>query len=247
MNLAIIPAAGSGSRFGGEIPKQFLLMGGVPVLVQTLRRFDLCPDIDGTIVALPESELLTWSGIVAAAGLGKPVRLVSGGRERSDSIRHALEVAGSWSPDGQLPEIVAVHDAVRPLVTPAQISAVVARAREVGAAILALPSTDTLKEVAQGMIVRTLDRRSIFRAQTPQAFHYSLLLQANQAAREAALPSALTTDDALLVETLGAPVAIVEGSSRNLKITTPEDLELAERLLQEEQGALLPCPSEQYA
>ncbi|MFZ4629233.1 MAG: 2-C-methyl-D-erythritol 4-phosphate cytidylyltransferase [Blastocatellia bacterium] len=234
MNVAIIPAAGSGSRFGGETPKQFLLMGGEPVLLQTLRRFDLCPEIDGTIVALPESALESWRERLAVSGLAKPVRLVPGGRERSDSIRHALEAAAQWSPDGQLPEIVAVHDAVRPLVTPTQIALVVQRAREVGAAILALASTDTLKEVEDGLIVRTLDRRRIYRAQTPQAFHYSLLVRANQVARESNLPSAATTDDALLVEALGVPVAIVEGSSHNLKITTPEDLRLAERLLQEE-------------
>jgi len=235
MNVAIIPAAGSGSRFGGETPKQFLLMGGVPVLLQTLRRFDLCSEIDGTIVALPETALESWHELLAVSGLEKPVRLVPGGRERSDSIRNALEAAAHWSPEGQLPEIVAVHDAVRPLVTPAQIAAVVQRAREVGAAILALASTDTLKEVENGLIVRTLDRRRIYRAQTPQAFHYSLLVRANQAARESNLPSAATTDDALLVEALGVPIAIVEGSSHNLKITTPEDLRLAERLLQEEE------------
>lgn len=238
MNVAIIPAAGSGSRFGGETPKQFLLMGGVPVLLQTLRRFDQCPEIDGTIVALPEAALESWREQLAVSGLEKPVRLVPGGRERSDSIRNALEAAAGWSSDGLPPEIVAVHDAVRPLVTPAQITAVVRRAREVGAAILALPSTDTLKEVEHGLIVRTLDRSRVYRAQTPQAFHYPLLVRANQAAREANLSSAATTDDALLVEALGVPVAIVEGSPRNFKITTPEDLQLAERLLQEEEASL---------
>jgi 2-C-methyl-D-erythritol 4-phosphate cytidylyltransferase len=156
---------------------------------------------------------------------------VVGGRERSDSIRNALEAARDLAP-----EVVAVHDAVRPFVTSGQIGAVIARAREVGAAILALPATDTIKEVADGLIQRTLDRRRIYRAQTPQAFHFELLWRANEAARIDGLPAALTTDDALLVERLGAPVAIVEGSPQNLKITTPEDLLLAESLFEQEAG-----------
>jgi 2-C-methyl-D-erythritol 4-phosphate cytidylyltransferase len=231
MNLAIIPAAGSGSRFGGEIPKQFLTIAGAPILVHTLRRFDECPEIGVMIVALPASEIDTFREILAGAGLRKPVRLVAGGSERSDSIRNALEAARDWEP-----EIVAVHDAVRPFVTPAQISAVIARARETGAAILALAATDTIKEVEEGMIRRTLDRRRIYRAQTPQAFRYDLLWRANEAARKDGLPPALTTDDSLLVERLGVAVAIVEGSPHNLKITTPEDLLLAESLFQKEQS-----------
>lgn len=231
MNLAIIPAAGSGSRFGGEIPKQFLMVAGAPILIHTLRRFDGCPEIGGMIVALPASEIDRFREILAGERLGKPVRLVLGGSERSDSIRNALEVARDWDP-----EIVAVHDAVRPFVTPAQISAVIVRARETGAAILALGATDTIKEVEDGMIRRTLDRRRIYRAQTPQAFRFDLLWRANEAAREDALPPALTTDDSLLVERLGVAVAIVEGSPNNLKITTPEDLLLAESLFQKEQS-----------
>lgn len=231
MNLAIIPAAGSGSRFGGEIPKQFLTIAGAPILVHTLRRFDECPEIGGMIVALPASEIDTFREILVGAGLRKPVRLVAGGSERSDSIRNALEAARDWEP-----EIVAVHDAVRPFVTPVQISAVIARARETGAAILALAATDTIKEVEEGMVRRTLDRRRIYRAQTPQAFRYDLLWRANEAARKDGLPPALTTDDSLLVERLGVAVAIVEGSPHNLKITTPEDLLLAESLFQKEQS-----------
>lgn len=231
MNLAIIPAAGSGSRFGGQIPKQFLEVAGAPILLHTMRRFDVCPEIGGIIVALPPAEIEPFTRCLQTAGLAKRVRLVPGGSERSDSILSALEAARSWEP-----EIVAVHDAVRPFVTPGQISAVIARAREVGAAILALPATDTIKEVANGMIQRTLDRRLIYRAQTPQAFRFDLLWRANAAAREAHLPSALTTDDALLVERLGEPVAIVEGSAHNFKITTPDDLILAEKLFQQERS-----------
>jgi 2-C-methyl-D-erythritol 4-phosphate cytidylyltransferase len=231
MNIAIIPAAGSGSRFGGEVPKQFLEIGGASILIHTLRRFDSCPEIGALIVALPSARIAGFEAQLAGAGLTRPVRLVPGGEERSDSIRNALVAAREL----EIPEVVVVHDAVRPFVTSAQITAVIERAREVGAAILALPSTDTIKEVEGGMIVRTHDRRRIYRAQTPQAFHYDLLWRANEAARADQLPAALTTDDSLLVERLGVPVAIVEGSPNNLKITTPEDLLLATSLFQQQQ------------
>jgi 2-C-methyl-D-erythritol 4-phosphate cytidylyltransferase/2-C-methyl-D-erythritol 2,4-cyclodiphosphate synthase len=225
MNVVVIPAAGSGKRLGGQIPKQFLTFAGAPILIHTLRRFDECPDIGGLIVALQENEIPAFAEKLPSYQLNKPVRLVAGGAERSDSILNALEAARDWQP-----ELVAVHDAVRPFVTSAQISAVLVQAREVGAAILALPSVDTIKEVEDGLIQRTHDRRRIYRAQTPQAFRYELLMQANEQARADKLASALTTDDALLVERLGHPVAIVEGTPDNFKITTQQDLAMAATL-----------------
>ncbi len=229
MNIAIIPAAGSGARFGGQTPKQFIEIAGAPIIIHTLRRFDACEEIAAIVVALQEDEIESFRKSLSLYGLSRPVKLVPGGAERSDSILNALEAVVDWRP-----EIVAVHDAVRPFVTSEQISSVILRARQVGGAILALPATDTIKEVEDGLIVRTIDRRRIYRAQTPQAFRYDLLLQANAAARADRLPSAMTTDDALLVERLGLPVAIVEGSAHNIKITTPEDLVLAERLFERE-------------
>jgi len=225
MNIAIIPAAGSGARFGGQIPKQFVEIVGAPVIVHTLRRFDECEEVGAIIVALRQEEIERFGQSLSIHNIRKPVRLVGGGAERSDSILNALEAAKEFQP-----EIVAVHDAVRPFVTPEQISSVVARAREIGAAILALPATDTIKEVENGLIQRTIDRRRIWRAQTPQAFRFDLLLRANEEARAANLPSAMATDDAFLVERLGLPVAVVEGSPNNIKITTPEDLALAAKI-----------------
>ena len=228
MNIAIIPAAGSGSRFGGQTPKQFLEIAGAPIIIHTLRRFDSCEDIGAIIVALQASEISSFEESLSGFEFRKPVRLVPGGAERSDSILNALEAAREFDP-----ELVAVHDAVRPFITPAQISAVLARAGEAGAAILALPATDTIKEVEGGIIRRTIDRRLIWRAQTPQAFRYEMLLRANAEARAAGLPPSLTTDDSLLVENLGLEVAVVEGSAHNIKITTPEDFILAQRLFEE--------------
>ncbi|MGH9935279.1 MAG: 2-C-methyl-D-erythritol 4-phosphate cytidylyltransferase, partial [Blastocatellia bacterium] len=225
MNIAIIPAAGSGSRFGGQIPKQFIEVAGSPIIIHTLRRFDECDGIGAIIVALRPEEIERFGQSVSTHGIRKPVRPVAGGAERGDSILNALEAASEFRP-----EIVAVHDAVRPFVTPERISAVIAKAREIGAAILALPATDTIKEVENGLVLRTIDRRRVWRAQTPQAFRYDLLLRANEEARSANLPSAIMTDDAMLVERLGEPVAVVEGPVSNIKITTPEDLVLAEKL-----------------
>src|SRR5215468_2224412 len=226
MNIAIIPAAGSGNRFGGQIPKQFVEIAGAPIIVHTLGKFDECDEIGAIIVALRSEEIERFEQALKAHRIRKPVRLVQGGAERSDSILNALEAAKEFQP-----EIVVVHDAVRPFVSTEHISAVIGRAREIGAAILALPATDTIKEVENGLIRRTIDRRRIWRAQTPQAFRYDLLLRANEEARADNLPSALMTDDASLVERLGEKVAVVEGLASNIKITTPEDLALAEKFL----------------
>ncbi|NOT59433.1 MAG: 2-C-methyl-D-erythritol 2,4-cyclodiphosphate synthase [Acidobacteria bacterium] len=239
MNIAIIPAAGSGKRLGGQIAKQFLTVAGAPILIHTLQRFDECADIGAIVVALQESNIEAFGAQLPAYQFAKPIRLVAGGAERSDSILNALEAAREWQP-----ALVAVHDAVRPFVTPAQISAVLAKAAEVGAAILAQASTDTIKEVENGLIVATLDRRRIYRAQTPQAFRYELLMKANKQARAVNLSSAFATDDALLAERLGHPVAIVEGSPNNIKITTQEDLAVAEKLFEQmEQSPISHLPS----
>jgi len=226
MNVAIIPAAGSGSRIGGQTPKQFIEIAGAPIIIHTLRKFDECEEIGAIVVALRQEDVERFERALCANKIRKPVRLAAGGAERSDSILNALEAAREFRP-----EIAAVHDAVRPFVTPERISAVIAQARKIGAAILALPATDTIKEVEDGLIRRTLDRSRIWRAQTPQAFRYDLLMRANEEARAADLPPALATDDSFLVERLGVPVAVVEGMANNIKITTPEDLILAERLL----------------
>ncbi len=232
MNVAIIPAAGSGTRFGGTVAKQFLNLAGTPIIIHTLRRFDECAEIAALAVALSPSEIERFYQQTQTSGIRKPIRIVPGGGERSESIYNALEAIADWQP-----EIVAIHDAVRPFVTPQQISAVIARAREVGAAILALPATDTIKEVEAGLIKRTLDRRKIYRAQTPQAFRYELLVRAYGEARASQVPSEAMTDDAMLVERLGVPIAIVEGSAHNIKITSPEDLRLAEKLFEPSGGA----------
>jgi 2-C-methyl-D-erythritol 4-phosphate cytidylyltransferase len=223
MNTAIIPAAGQGRRMGGPKAKQFLELGREPVLVHTLRRFEACSSIDSVVVVLPAEETAAFLGIASRAGLRKVTRVVTGGEERRDSVARGLATVRA-----ETAGVVVVHDGVRPFVTPEQIDEVVARAEAAGAAALALRVADTVKEVEDGRIVRTLDRSRIALAQTPQAFHYALIRDAYDAWRRDPWDA---TDDASLVERLGRPVELVEGSLFNIKITRPEDLPLARFIL----------------
>ncbi len=224
MNCAVIVAGGSGTRMGGPVAKQYLPLSGIPILARTVARFGACPDVHRIVVVVPKADLETCRrDILPLAGADREIRLAAGGAERQDSVYQGLLAAG---PDVDL---VAVHDAVRPLVTPEEISRCLALAGEHGACILAAPAADTLKRAdAEGRIRETLDRTHVWLAQTPQAFRYTLLLDAHERARREGF---IATDDAALAERLGLPVYITPGSARNLKITTPADLALAEAIL----------------
>jgi 2-C-methyl-D-erythritol 4-phosphate cytidylyltransferase len=223
MNIAIIAAAGAGTRMASDRPKQFLLLAGMPVIFHTLRPFEQCDSIHEVIVVLPAEESAGFLSLAGKYGLRKLARVVPGGATRADSVKRGLMSIRSATA-----EIVAVHDGVRPFVTVEEINATIAAARADGAAILAAPVTDTIKQVDGQRIVKTLDRGELRRALTPQCFRYDLLRQAYQAA-DVTDPS--VTDESVLMEKLGIPVSIVEGSPRNIKITTVEDLATAEALL----------------
>lgn len=233
MNIAIIPAGGQGRRMGNlsanSPSKQFLTLRGIPIIVHTLRQFDLCPDIDKVIVALPKEEVEkgTLSELCQEYQLKKVLPAVVGSSERQLSIFEALKSIAN-SPLHQKTEIVVIHDAVRPFISLQLISTSIKVAREHGAALCALPATDTIKEVAEGKVIRTLPRTTIYQAQTPQTFQYKLILQAHQ---KAVAENFFATDDAMLIEWLGKTVKIVEGLPENIKITKPSDLALAEFLL----------------
>ncbi len=222
--VAIVPAAGRGLRMGGQIPKQFLALGGQPIVVHSLRVLNAAPSVREIILAVPEAERdFCLREIVASHGFKKVRQVIAGGAERQDSVRHGLDAMDAKA------ELVLVHDAVRPFVTTAMIDRVVARAAEVGAAILAIPMRDTVKQVdADGLIEATVDRGRLWLAQTPQAFRTSLLREAHQ---KALVEGKRATDDAQLVEWLGHKVAIVEGSTENIKITRSEDLGIGEAIL----------------
>lgn len=227
MNVAIIVAAGQGTRMGGNIPKQFRLLAGVPLIIHTLRCFEQSAMIDEIVVAVPAAQHASFLDAQAQYDLRKVKNVVRGGATRSESVWRALETL-----DGTHTEIVAVHDGARPCVTQDEINSVVERARQTGAAILVAAATDTIKEVNDGRIVRTLHRASLRHALTPQCFCYELLRQAYM--QTSADERRAATDDSSLVERLGARVEVVEGSARNIKITRPQDWILVEELLKNE-------------
>lgn len=224
MNTAIIVAAGSGKRFGGEIPKQFIEIHGKPILIHTIERFELCEAIDEIVLVLADSEIENFSNIFTQFNLTKVKKNIAGGKTRAESVWNGLQTV-----DAKNAEIIAVHDGARPLVTSEEISQTVKKAKEKGAACLVAKVTDTIKKVENGKIVETVDRESLRRALTPQAFRYEIL----QKAFEQVELTEFVTDECFLVESAGYEIAFVEGSSKNIKITHEEDLRIAEVFLQD--------------
>lgn len=208
---------------GGPVPKQFLALGGQPIIVHTLRVLQASSAIDEILLAVPQAEMeYCLAHIVKPHRFTKVTKVVPGGAERQDSVRHALEAV----PEGA--DLVLVHDAVRPFLTERMVEDVVTVARAKGAAIVALPVRDTVKQVgADRVIERTVDRRPLWLAQTPQAFRRDWLLAAH---RKALAEGIHATDDAYLVEWAGHPVSVVEGSGENIKVTRPEDLVIGEAI-----------------
>lgn len=223
---AIIPAAGLGRRMQHNTPKTYLSLAGKPILVHTLEVFEIVSEVHEVVVVVHPDDLdFCQEEIIATSRFKKVLRLVPGGKERQDSVYNALKVLRKEEDEI---EIILVHDGVRPFVTPEQVRRVVAAARRWGGAILGIPCQDTLKRVnAKGEVVATMDRKDFWQVQTPQAFQAPLLYRAYQ---EAMSRGFYATDDAALVEALGQAVMVVPGSPLNLKITTPDDLKLAEAL-----------------
>lgn len=213
---AVIAAAGKGNRFGEK--KQFKLLGRRPLLFHTLTPFLECDDISEIVVVVPEKNVENTLRELASFTSTKPVKTVTGGARRQDSVLNGCEV---FSKDVK---IVAVHDAARPFVTPKLISATIKGCDEADGCIAALPSRDTVKQVNGDQIKKTLDRSSIWLAQTPQTFHRDILIKALQQEMEA-------TDEASMVEALGGNVTVTEGLPTNFKITTSDDWQLAEKIL----------------
>ena len=225
LNTAIIPAAGIGVRMHADRAKQMLELGGVPVLVHTLKRFQQCDAIDQIILVLQPNLTSEVLAMISRHNLTKVARVVAGGAERQDSVYRGLQVVKE-----ETAGIIAVHDAVRPFVKPEEIRSVIERAETTGAALLALTATDTIKQVKSGRVQRTLDRRRIYYAQTPQAFRYSIIREAFE---RAYADGFMGTDESQLVERVGHRVSIVEGSAINIKITRPFDLRFAEAIQKE--------------
>lgn len=223
--FVVIPAAGAGRRMGAEINKQYLTLAGRPVLAHTLDLFQRHPSVDAVFVVSPREEIgYCRSEVVEKYGFGKVLEVVEGGAERQDSVRNGLAACGEGDRD-----IVLIHDGVRPFFPSGLIGAVIETADRVGGCVVGVPVKDTIKEVDGGLIAWTPLRGRLWQAQTPQAFPLGIIREAHQAALRDGFSG---TDDASLVERLGRPVAMVEGSYRNIKITTPEDLVLAQAFLE---------------
>jgi 2-C-methyl-D-erythritol 4-phosphate cytidylyltransferase len=226
MIAAIVAAAGFGVRMGNSIPKPYLLLAGKPILAHTLGVFEKINEIqEVALVVHPEELDYCQEKVISPYGFKKVLRLVPGGKERQDSVYNALKALKN---EDEL-EIVLVHDGVRPFFTGEMVRRLIQAARSHGGAILGLPAQDTLKTVtAEGEVRQTLERRDIWQIQTPQAFQAPLL---RRAFVEAYSRDFYGTDEASLVEQLNQPVLVIPGSPLNLKITTPDDLELAEAIL----------------
>ena len=209
---------------GSNIPKQFLTLGGLPVLVHTLRVLEAADSVGEIILVVPEADReFCLQEIVTRHRFSKVNKIVAGGERRQDSVRHGLSAI-----DGD-PDLVLVHDAVRPFLTRAMITGVLEQAAKHEAAVVAIPMRDTVKQVGTDRLIEcTVDRRSLWLAQTPQAFRLALLREAHRNAEQEGIQA---TDDAQLVERLGHRVALVEGSAENIKITRPEDLAIGEAIL----------------
>lgn len=218
---AVIVAAGRGTRMGSTDNKIYLPLSGRPVLAHTLAAFEACEAVSAVAIVAAQGEESRLESIVREGGFAKVGAIVRGGAERQDSVYNGLSALGT---DGVL-----IHDAARPLVTPEQIAACCRSAEEHGAAAIAVPVKDTIKvSDGAGFIVDTPERSKLWAVQTPQAFRRNELIEAHRRARA---DGAAATDDAMLLERLGRKVAIVNGDYSNLKITTPEDLWIAELLL----------------
>jgi 2-C-methyl-D-erythritol 4-phosphate cytidylyltransferase len=222
---AIIAAAGTGRRMKTDRPKQLLTLNGTAIIVHTIRKFDACPEVDYIVVTAPRESLDEIAGLVKSAGFRKSVTVVEGGERRQDSVAMGLKHLQPGT------DIVAVHDGVRPFVPVDDIKNAIHQAEASGAAILAIPIVDTVKQAEREVVQSTLTREHLVLAQTPQVFRTSILKEAFD---RAAKDEYYGTDESSLVERLGLPVSIVRGSERNIKITRPSDLTLAQAFLEEE-------------
>ncbi len=224
---AIVVAAGNASRMGG-LDKQFLCIGGIPVLIRSLQKFEACPSVCEVVVVTKEESIPLLHQLTVEYQLQKIRTIVTGGKTRQQSVEKGLREISAQS------RLVAIHDGARPFVRPEDIEACIALARETGAATLGVPVKDTIKQIdGNGKIIATPDRQSLYLTQTPQVFFAADYKKAMEKALALAQDF---TDDCQLLENLGIPVRMVKGSYSNIKITTPEDLAIAAGLLSCQSG-----------
>lgn len=218
--FAIIPAAGQGRRFGAL--KQYQTLGGKPLLLYAVETFEASPLIEGICLVVPETELVDTQTLLGRTSFRKVFKIVPGGKERQDSVRRGFAVLPVCN-------TVVVHDGVRPFISREMIEKTICAAEEFGGAVVGIPVRETTKRVDGDLFVQeTVDRSCLWSIQTPQAFRYEVFAMALRKAEEDRF---LGTDESMLVERTGTKVKVIEGSPYNIKVTTPEDLQVAEEIL----------------
>ena len=225
-SIALIPAAGMGKRMGASINKQYLQLDGMPIVARTIAVFEQSPLVDAIYLVIPAEEIsFCREHVVEAYQFSKIAAIVPGGTERQYSVMNGLSAMREYASDD---DVILIHDGVRPLITENVLRESITAARSHDGALVAVPVKDTIKTVTDGIVTGTPERKLLWQAQTPQAFRYGAIYAAHMAAES---DQYLGTDDASLVERLGGRVRIVPGDYYNVKITTPEDLVLAEAFL----------------
>lgn len=220
----IIPAAGAGTRFGSDVPKPLLLLKGKEAILYSLEIFDTCSLVEGIVVVAPVEKIADFENVIKKGAFKKPVKVVAGGKSRYESVNNGLKVL-----DPNI-DFVLIHDGARPLVSLKVVEDAIKTCYATKAVVVGVPLKPTIKRIdlRSKEIDTTLDRSILWEAQTPQVFAYELLTQAH---RQGIGLDVEATDDAFLVERFGAKVKMIEGEYRNIKLTTPEDLKIAEALL----------------
>jgi 2-C-methyl-D-erythritol 4-phosphate cytidylyltransferase len=222
--FVIIPAAGAGTRFGSDVPKPLLLLKGKEVLIYSLEVFDRCDLVEGVVVVAPPERVAEFERVIKKYPFKKSIQVVAGGQTRYESVNNGLKLL-----DPNI-DFVLIHDGARPLVSLKVVEEAIKTCYATQAVVVGVPLKPTIKRIdpKAKVIDTTLDRTILWEAQTPQVFAYELLTQAH---RQGAGLGVEITDDAFLVERYGAKIKMIEGEYRNVKITTPEDLKIAEALL----------------
>lgn len=229
-NVAIIVAAGQGSRMGTKINKQYLKLLDKPVLAHTIEVFEHHPLVDGIIVVTRQEEInLCYEEVIFPYNFQKVIKVIAGGKERQDLVYQGLKALPCEC------ELVVVHDGARPLITPKIIETAILEGSKEGAAIVAVPVKDTIKRQREGYVCETIPREEIWAVQTPQVFSKKIIIEAYEVAYNHGYYG---TDDASLVERIGKQVKIVRGSYDNIKITTPEDLDIGGSILRRRGGRI---------
>lgn len=225
-SIALIPAAGMGRRMGASINKQYLLLDGLPIVARTISVFEQSALIDSIYLVVPAEEIPYCSKhVVEACGFKKVAAIIPGGKERQNSVLNGLNVISQFADDN---DVVLIHDGVRPFLNESMLKESIDAARSYDGSLVAVPAKDTIKIVSEGIVTGTPLRETLWQAQTPQSFRFGIIHQAHISAESAGFTG---TDDASLIERNGGSVRVIMGDYRNIKITTPEDLILAEAFL----------------